>query len=285
MSKSVTSIPNESHINYLKNMGFNDFNIHLLDQSLTPQRIKQIVASSNINVRSIHVPYSESERVLLENIKKTDSIHYGAMVSELLYTKDPIYLVCHTELGSSIYNNPDMLYTLINNINKLLATHPHTILAIENTMIFNSVTKSISQSALPDYSKLIAEIKKQSRYPDRICSVLDICHAQSTIYAIKKIFPYWKISIEEYFKEAQGICSVMHLSNSYNYGYTSSTHGIGFDDDFTDELNTLDYINELYEKYIPDALFIYEISEHDYSKRIELQKTVSSMKKIKRDPF
>lgn len=285
MNRIVTSIPNESHIKYLKSMGFKNFNIHLLDQNTTPQKIKQIIASTGVSVKSIHVPYSDTEKVLLENINKTESIHYGAMISELLYSNEPIYLVCHTELGSSVYNTPEMLYTIVNRIDKLLSAHSHTILAIENTMIFNSLTQTISQSALPDYSKLIKELKKQSKYPDRICSVLDICHAQSTIYAIKKIFPYWKINLESYFKEAKDICSVMHLSNSYNYGYTPSSHGIGFDDDSTDELHTLDYINKLYETYIPNALFVYEISEHDYSERIELQKTINSMKKIGRNPF
>lgn len=284
-NKIITAIPDEKQILQLKDMGFNDFNIHMVDKTITPQRIKQIVVSTGINVKSIHAPYSDSEEVLVENIDKYGAVHYAAMTAELLAKDEPIYLVCHTEFGATEYNHPDYLYKLSSSIDDLLNTHPHVILAIENTMLFNSYTQTISQSALPDYSKAIKTIKDLCDHKDRICSVLDVCHALSTIYAIKKVFPYWKINLEGYFSEAQDICSVIHVSNSYNYGYNANSHGVGFDSGFHDETGRLKHIVNLYEKYIPNALFVYEISESNYSERKELKNTIAAMEYLGFDPF
>lgn len=284
-NRIVTSIPNEKYISDLQKLGFSDFNIHLLDKSASPQKIKQMAVSSGINVRSVHVPYSDTDKVLIENIDRYGTMHYAAMTAELLAADQPVYIVCHTELGKTAAEHPEMIYNISTSIDELLSAYPHVILAIENTMIFNSFTMSISQSALPEYTEIIRQIRFTSNYPNRVCSVLDICHASSTIYTLKKIFPYWKINLEDYFTASSDICSMIHLSNSYNYGYTSTTHGVGFDSNCSDENLALKNIMNMYESYIPDALLVYEISESSYSKRTELKNTMKTMKQIGYEPL
>lgn len=277
MSKLATVIADETNIRYFTSLGFTDFNLHLIDYKKTPQEIKRIISASNINVRSIHVPFSDSDRVLIENIDKHNSIKYTAEIAELLYKDEPIYVVCHTQMGRTAADNPIILYTLVNSIDNLLAAYPKIIIAIENTMIFNSDLRSISQGALPDYTDMIRSLRSFSKFPDRICSVLDVCHAQSTVYTIKKIFPHWKINVEEYFSVNRDICKLYHFSNALGHGYFNTTHGIGFDSNYDEDKDRLQYYIKLYEKYIPTALFVYEISETDYKNRDEFANTIKLM--------
>lgn len=281
----ATTIAKTEHLQLLKSLGFKEFNIHLLDKTISPQRIKQIVSAENIKVTSVHVPFSESDKVLLENIKDNTAFVFAAMTAELLRGKEMIYLVCHTELGKTQVEHPRMLFQLTQDINSFLSCHPHVILGIENTMILNSNTGSVSGSALPEYLDLVGFIRQNSDYPDRICAVLDICHAKSTIYSIKQMTGDWRINLESYFAKAKGICDILHVSNSTGHGYAKSEHGIGYDQSRSDDLLSLNSVIRLYRKYIPDAKFIYEISEKDYNERVELKNTMQAISRLGYDPI
>lgn len=286
MAKTVvTTIANSKHIELLKGMGFSRFNLHLINKDVTPQQIKKIVSEADIDIISIHVPFSNSDQVLIENIGRYDAIPYTAQIANLLRKNEKIYVVCHTEMGKSIYEHPKMIYNISQSIDELLTAYPSIVLAIENTMIFNSFNRSISQGALPSYCDFVRLIKDKSKYPERICSVLDICHAKATIYTIRQIFSDWSISLEDYFKKNEGLCEVVHVANVYGTGYTKSTHGIGYDPAFMKDVSDLQSIINLFYTYIPDACFMYEISESDYDNRAELNNTMESMIKLGYDPL
>ena len=285
MSKAITCIADEKQLAELKNMGFSEVALHIIDKDITPQKMTQILSQSGMKTISVHAPFTDKKDVLIENLSECSAIHLAAMTADLLCKGEEIFVVCHTELGNTAAEHPEMLYKMIEDIDHFLSYPPNIVLAIENTMVFNSDTQSISQSVLPNYTEVIKAIKNRSKYPDRICSVLDICHAQSTVFAIKQLFPGWKITLADYFRVSTGVCRLIHFANSYAFGYTKATHGTGFNAELHDEKLKLQTAMKLIDRYLPDAKFVYEISESDYSNRVELNHTLNSMKRLGFEPF
>lgn len=167
----------------------------------------------------------------------------------------------------------------------------HCQIAIENVMVMNSKHEfrtAFRHSSVPEVVKGIRE-EIRDEFKDRVWTVLDVCHALSSIRIEGLICEYENLffkkdekeMLKKYFIENKDICKIIHFNNARKLGINQRNHGVPFET--IEDIELMKYLLELYYKYIPEADFVIEIMETDYTNAVNFQNTVKQLQSIEKE--
>lgn len=169
---------------------------------------------------------------------------------------------------------------VINCLVEMFEKYPHTELAIENTMLVSKDGVIRTASLCGSVPNIVRRLKNKldEKYKNRIGTVFDICHALGTIRMLNRIYQILpmscvdeKAALEKYFKENADVCKILHFANASGYAINQSDHGVVF---HNNERELMLFLIDCYEKYIPNASFVIEVREEDYSDAKNFEKII-----------
>lgn len=94
----------------------------------------------------------------------------------------------------------------------------------------------------------------------RFGTVLDTCHAKTTIEVLKRHSDVFTLTLEDFFRINENVCKLVHLADLVDVGYKPNQHGVLFQEEAS-----MHEILSLYEQYIPGCEITIEIKEDDYT--------------------
>lgn len=289
----VISLLAKSSVSYYqledrKNKGAKFIELHLNEGDIiTKKKRKEIVYNLkklNLIAKVVHVPIDERftiEGLLNENgfrvIENTCKL--AQEISEEI--SQEMHIVMHQSLSLIQLKNWGMFEIIKGKMKYLLDTYPNIIINIENLTVFSMDSDKFELRN--NYFNENINVCKELRFilkTDRIGTVLDICHAISSIRILETFINknyHKQIYLRDYFLINKQFLNVIHLSNSIGFGMGTG-HGVGFD---TKE--DLDLLKEIL-SYVEDInyknIITLEICEKDYLDTIEYRKTKRQVDEI-----
>ena len=113
----------------------------------------------------------------------------------------------------------------------------------------------------------------------RFYTVLDTCHALMTVRLLQTLGA--EASLEEFFKENEGLCGLIHLANARNYGI-GPDHGTPF---LEEDQALLEEILTFYQTYRFNCPLTLEINESDYETYQNYQATMNTLQSLLNKSF
>lgn len=264
-----------------------DRNKHIVDD------IMDIIPVSSVHTSLMNGQDVEIDKCLVNDYVNIASANYHCsklndafMAAEYCgdYQNRKVTVVAH--LSNPFIQQPSKMAQFIE---KFLNAYPHCDLAIENVLLMNKIGELCPGSECGTTSEFIQRVKKELSIDNqnRIGTVLDTCHALSTIRIKNLIKLNGKLNqlsiddeinqLENYFISNKGLCKIMHFNNASGLGIKKKEHGTVFEDK---DYDLFTKILEFYNTYIKEADFVIEIREEDYSNSINFKKTVNQLKTI-----
>lgn len=177
---------------------------------------------------------------------------------------------------------PGIRSEIVAYLQDILKKYPDCDLALENSMLLNgnlNIRSGVKPEDVPGIIKYLRDIMSGVGLDHRIYSVLDICHAVSTIRCINTLIHGFKEDMDEleelekYFINTAPYCKIVHFNYLRNLGF-GEDHGTTFSD------SEIEPILNLFLKYTPDADLVIEIREDDYNDSKNFKLTVKQIKDI-----
>lgn len=271
---TVTTNETAEFLNYMHDSEIKKVNIQLMKEDIEyPSRVVEFVRNNGLKVVSFHTPFmTNGKALLIEDFNVLDdleiSLHIINGICNALSISD-IPVVCHSELTA------DELYRLdpiITNLNRCLLLCDCIKLCIENVPMYNIYLGS-DMSKVVTYTPAVVRYLRQHLLDAKVYTCLDVCHAMMFCRYIQVLsdagmYEGKTISLEHFFKEHGSLCGLIHLANCKNFGI-GSDHGVSFETH--EEIMSL---MKAIRKHINNAPIVLEISEKDYTNRINVKKTV-----------
>lgn len=243
-----------------------------------------ILLNTGLDIKIIHTPLVLGDDVEIDDFweeKKRDVFLKTCELSNMLGSKlnKNILVVVHTSMDfRHEINNVEKITSIDNILAEALNKYPNISIAIENIIpvVVNQGGFFGRNGFLNDNCLYVDYFINKYGFNDRIGTVLDICHALTTI----KLMDYCKIplKLEEFFEWNKKYIKLIHLANIGDNGYGKGNHGTGFIDGKDVEL--LNDILNLYHKYDYGCQVTIEVYEEDYSNPINYIKTKENILKI-----
>lgn len=237
-------------------------------------------------IYSVHTRLCEDREVVIDNIAEnfsrseelTEFTRHEIMktfkVCEELAQRQGfrVQLVLHLNNGAFIDKS-----SIIEFFCPLFELYPDVDIAVENSMLTskNHIRNGVLSNDVPDFVVYFRSVVGE-KYKNRICSVLDICHASATIRMINLLYGrdiHFKEedSLEQYFKDFQHTCKIVHFNYLRDLGMQPN-HGTSM----TDTEFRMCY--GFYMKYLAEANLVVEMREFNYHNCINLRKTVKQIR-------
>lgn len=184
--------------------------------------------------------------------------------------KHPVRLVVHTALSVAEPSTRVWLTRLAG----IAVGFPGVIVALENVLPvdFRNGNVELKNNFLFD-AAILTRMLQNSLGKERVCTVLDTCHAQMSLRFVNAVrrctevsIPRW--SLEDFFKYFSSTLGCIHLATYKGGGY-GRDHGIGFKSGDPSLKNIVD----LYKKYGNDCDVVIEVREDDYTNCISFEET------------
>lgn len=243
-----------------------------------------------IPITSVHTLLEKGFQVELEKCIESDFVDHetaelyrrhlvdACVVAESCAIRQGFAVKVVAHIGNTTQN---LIGEILNFVQYLLCIFPHITLAIENEMIINIDGITRLSCGPNDVPCFIRRVRKNlpENMRSRLGSVLDICHALSTIRIKNHIFGFDDnkdelLQLEKYFVSGIDTCLICHFNNLQHYGI-GKEHGTGF---FNEEERFFDFL-KLYQKYIPESDLVFEIREDDYSDAKNFENAIQLLKK------
>lgn len=252
--------------------------IQLFDEFDRQESVKELYAKTisipNVRILAVHSPIVNNEGVNIEFIGNDDDYKRIAKTIELAhmfseYYNERIKVIIHSALDIELLTKiPDIYNNILRFFGVMLAKYPNVDFCIENVIPVNkSKTDEIymRSNCLFDGIELVNKLNEIFK-TDRFGTVLDTCHALTTIRGLQNYFKDYpeitkQFSLEDFFVKNKDCVKLIHLANVINLGYDKGTHGILFKDD---DLPLMQEILGYYKKYDYNCDITIEISENDY---------------------
>ena len=240
--------------------------------------------SSGLNINIIHTPLMKGEAVEIQDFYKKemkDIFLKTCKLSNMLGKKlnNNILVIVHCAMNyEQDIKDVDEMKVIDDTILYALKEYPNISIAIENIIpIVVSYTGPQGRNGFLNDNCLYVEyfINKYG-FKDRIGTVLDTCHALTTI----KLLQYCKIPItlDQFFDWNKENIKLIHLANIGDNGYGINNHGTGFIEG--GDLELLNDIIKLYFKYNYICPITIEVIEEKYSNPINYLKTKENLLKL-----
>lgn len=229
------------------------------------------------NVKVIHTPLSHKDKnyyidmtlesLLLDEYKLI--FHKVCSLAQIIAKRNnsEIIVVLHNSFNLNSIKILGYKYIdLINYLNLILNQYPNIKIGIENVIPIDGLKREVyfTNGALPSDVEVIRDIRRRLK-TDRICSVLDICHAISTINFMNLILcneeDNLELTLKDFFALNEDIICLIHLSYAKGIGQGKTRHGQPFTSSNQD---ILEKIMDLYYKYNYNCPITIEVLEDDY---------------------
>lgn len=258
--------------------------IQLLDHITCVDQIydyyKECVSVEGADYICVHTPLIRQYCSDLECVDD-DIVYYDILYSYCLALRlavkqnHTVKLIVHTDISmyklNLLANRRIRLCLTILRLCKEILYDNHIELVIENVtpVHFDKETGEFTEFRngvyfeAPEFVRWLRYEFGETDYYDHIGTVLDICHAITTIRVEQLLSTYDKDivqvkTLEDFFIANKGFCKLIHLNDVINLGLRKGEHGSVC----TDE--TLKLFGELYKKYNYDADITLEVDEPDY---------------------
>ncbi|MBU3182761.1 hypothetical protein [Clostridium psychrophilum] len=242
------------------------------------------IINSGLNISVIHTPLVEGEAVEIDRFyeKRIKNVFYKTCeLSNMLGTKlkKNILVIVHCSMSfKEDIKNPNKIKLIDDTLLYALNKYSNISIAIENvTPIVTNRTGFYGRGGfLNDSCLYVSYFINKYGFKDRIGTVLDTCHALTTI----KLLQYCKIDVtlEQYFDWNKQNVKLIHLANIGDNGYGKDNHGIGFIEG--DDLVVLNDIMKLYFKYNYSCPITIEVIEKEYINPLNYLKTKENLLEI-----
>lgn len=240
------------------------------------------------DIKIVHTPLCKNGDLMLEVVNLEDLWYpkFKRILANTCELADAIGKKSKQEIGVIIHTgvnmrdlaiHPRFIYSIGLEFDELLARYSSIYFLIENVVLSTNLHQEFKcrNGALPNYVDIIDKLKSICEYPDKFKSVLDICHAISSIRMMHR----WErdISLEDYFDKAKNTIGLIHLAYVENLGLNPGEHGIPFIEETKADIVK---VFELYNKYNYKCPITIEIPEKDYTNCINYKRNREMIKDI-----
>jgi hypothetical protein len=245
----------------------NKFNIHDYNHLL----------DSRWDVQSIHMPLiPDGDEFNMEYLGATKYAQVFFQTCKLAqtcadYYEHPITIVIHCGLPlNTLLKMPDSLTKIESMFTQALEYYKDVNFSIENIPAFgikNNVMK-FKQNCFTENVEIAQYFNKQL-CTDSFHTTLDICHYLMTQLSMQFVldFDKWKFvkrDLDFYFRENKDTINNIHLNNIREIGILKMNHGASFDASNQQDMDLLDEVFHLYQKYHYSCNLTLEVDEEDY---------------------
>lgn len=260
----------------------------------------------NFPVESVHAPLCEyddngvdvppnievlSQPKFLDIFKKTFELAnmYGIKQNK------KVKIVFHTEIDMTRINvvNNETWKNILKIVDEYLDAYKNVDICIENVLPIRKIKKDgqiVLGSGFGFDNVIMCDLfKKESKYPERFFTVLDTCHAEVSRMTTSYLNKYngdvnlSHYQIENYFKQNQKDCGLIHLSRTLRNGMGPKNHGQPFNPNDQEDINVLKEYVRLYKKYSYNCPLVLEVAEVDYNLSEGFKDTLESLKRLERN--
>lgn len=248
-----------------------------------------------LNVASVHTPLLDSKELEIEDLADSNlkfpilKTMYLADVLASKYRHRMPVVVHATSNIDKLKEAKDTLYRIIRELEVLLQLFPSVDICIENTipLVAKGNRYETKNSFLYDNIEIVKFFRERLK-TDRIYTVLDVCHALTSIRFMKETEVLTGIetqNLESFFKESAGLIKIVHLNNVIDLGLKPGQHGVPFDKDIPSDVKLLDDVTTYINKYCPNANIVLEVCEDSYEENSNANKlkTIETFKHIGAD--
>lgn len=259
-------------LNDKKNKGAECIEMHLFRDDVSTfhsvQETFENIKKSELKIGAVHTPISSKYSIEgLLNVEGfriiENTCNLASMIAEL--QKKQIHVVLHQDLALEQLLDWGMYKTILEKIEGLLSQYEDIVINLENlSMHYFHETKIESRNNFFFENVELCKRLRKDLSTNRIGTVLDTCHALSTIRHIKDFSNLGlckEIYLEEYFEENKDFLNIIHLANARDYGYGEG-HGVGFDTN--EDVFLLKSICKMIKDINFNGLLTLEVGENDY---------------------
>ena len=242
------------------------------------------IINSGLNISVIHTPLSAGEAVEINHFHEERKRNVFIKTCELsnmlgISLKKNILVVVHCGMNfKEDINDFNKIKLIDDTLLFTLNKYPNISIAVENIIPLMAGPAGIygRNGFLNDNCLYVDYFINRYGFKDRIGTVLDTCHALTTI----KLLQYCKIDVtlDQFFDWNKENIKLIHLANIGDNGYGKGNHGIGFIEG--KDLELLSNIIELYFKYNYNCPITIEVIEKVYSNPVNYMKTKENLLKI-----
>ena len=257
--------------------GFTSIELQLFSDFLTQTNeevFKLVTSIEGLHVSSIHSPLLTDCELEIEDIADSNTrypllktFYLADMLGEHFGMMMPV-VVHATSNITDLMRKKDTLYTIGREIDIALQLFPHLEICIENTIpvISKGDRYETKNSFLYDTVEICKFLRNHLK-TDRIYTVLDTCHALTSIRFMKETQNYTNmsaVSLEEFFRQNGELTRIIHLNNVIDLGLKPGQHSVTFLPNSVDDTILLKHITDYIQTYTPQAECVLEVNEEEY---------------------
>jgi len=242
------------------------------------------IINSGLNISVIHTPLSAGEAVEINHFHEERKRNVFIKTCELsnmlgISLKKNILVVVHCGMNfKEDINDFNKIKLIDDTLLFTLNKYSNISIAVENIIPIMASPAGIygRNGFLNDNCLYVDYFINRYGFKDRIGTVLDTCHALTTI----KLLQYCKmpIKLDQFFDWNKEYIKLIHLANIGDNGYGENNHGIGFIDG--EDLELLSEIMKLYLKYDYSCPITIEVIEKEYIKPVNYLRTKENLLKL-----
>lgn len=275
----------KDEISVKQSLGCDGIEIQLLDELIdqkigfynSANKVFDLNLYENDNIKAVHAPILSHfglSDVNLETLCCDTSIF---LLDQIFYIANyfgekqnsTIRIIIHSENNLKNIKLFDGLWdSMKHDIKYMLRKYPYTILCIENVTpirAFGTNNIHLCNNFKFDNVEIVKALREELQ-TDRICTVLDTCHAMITNNVMTAIYnsldsPSEDYSLDAYFNANKDVIGLIHLADCVGNGYGKGKHGVTFTPATESKLKN---IIDLYNKYNYNCPITLEVAELDY---------------------
>lgn len=227
-----------------------------------------------LDVSSVHTPLLPYKELEIEDLADSNlkfpvlKTMYLADVLASRYGHRMPVVVHATSNIDALMETKDTLYRIVRELEVSLKLFPNIDICIENTipLIVKGKRYETKNSFLYDNINLVKFFRERLE-SERIYTVLDICHALSSIrfmQTTEELTGHEVPQLENFFKESEGLIRIIHMNNVIEMGLKPGQHGVPFLKTIESDVEMLKHVTNCIENYCPKASIVLEIVEDEY---------------------
>lgn len=276
----ITITTADNDVSMFKELGVTECNWQLLEEDVhdLSKALKKI-KSLGLKVISLHSPFIYPWKPL--NI---ELYHYQSLQRDTLYAAEDICehlgyslpIVYHSTVSEDSMELIDAVGT---SLSRDMISCPYVTILIENAQ----TTPPADVPANIILKNTVEVARRLSNATGRrVGNCFDICHAEilctvSRVYYESRLNNFTPIDMEQCMKEFSDSCGLVHVAHALGTGLLPTQHGRGFQRSY----RLLETYLGLLRKYFPKATYVLEISEDDYSNRVNALATCKILQDMK----
>lgn len=289
---------NDAQLRHAVGLGADGIELQLYEEFyVSPKSVKTYGWGKFVNLQrlaqypitAIHMPIRKENSTNFENLLVVDHANVFTNICSLANAigqerTSRVLVVMHCEMSYNQLNETGLLELIAEKLRIILAKYPYVELGIENLMpIVTKDNKVGLRNGFADSNVQLVKDLRMRLHVNRIGTVLDMCHALSSIRIMQEIYtnildmPDAMCGVEYYMRSNAGVCSEIHLASVKGFGFKEDEHGVAFDEQSP---MSIEAFVEMYRDMHYECPICIEMREQDYCNRLNFIKTREDIKAL-----